>query len=1037
MRIGVLGATAAWRPDGAPVAVGGPRSRALLALLALDAGRFVSAERLIDGMYGEAPPEGAANALQSQVSRLRSALKELAPIEFTAAGYRLVLEPGEVDVHRFEELARSGRALLGSGDNAHAADVLGEALELWRGEALADLGEAPFAATQVTRLTELRADAVDDYAEARLALGKDVIGELRETVAGNPLRERPRAQLIRALNAAGRPADALAAFEDARHTLAEELGADPGPELAEAHLAVLRGEAETPSVPALPAQLTSFVGRADELRQVSELLARNRLVTLTGPGGTGKTRLAVEVAAAESGVVAFVELAPHESGDIGAAILATLGLRDAPLNPRSGAQDPVERLISALRDRAVLVVLDNCEHVIDVAAKLTTRLLGACPGLRVLATSREPLGITGEQLAPVPRLAVPPPGTSAAQALGFPAVRLFADRAAASDPAFVVDETTIGDVQHICAALDGLPLAIELAAARVRSLEVGDIAARLDDRFRLLARGARTAEARHRSLRGVVEWSWELLGEDERQLARRLTVFPGGATTASAGEVCGADGDLLLELADKSLVEASGGRFRMLETIRAFCAEQLAEAGETGSLHRAHAEYFVRFAEEADPKLRTAEQLVWLEQIDVEYDNLLAALRWATTHDVAIALRLVLLLSTYWWMRGRRFEGAQLSLEVVRRCSPEMQAAYPEEFLLCVLGGLSGMPGHEVLAPYVPMAERYAVDIDYLPRHPIVTMLQAVVVGPPVAAEDLIAGRVKAMLTHGDPWLWALVPTGFGLQAMLSGDLDGAEDGLRKGAAQFRELGERWGLSMSLDHLSQVLGWRGRYAESRVLMDEAMALMREIGATDDCADLLCRRAESLALQGDPDGARADFELAISLARNSGMPETRAAAYIGLSTLARRGGDLGTARALSERAVAECSSGSSFAVEAVLAEAMTSLGWVAVAESALAQAASLFRKALLMADRWHAGPSGAGALEGLAAVATREGNPERAALLLGAAVALRGVAISGDADVTQVTGVLRESLGVEAFDRAYDVGRGMTAQKALTTAGITP
>ncbi len=1038
MRIGVLGATAAWRPDGAPVAVGGPRSRALLALLALDAGRFVSAERLIDGMYGEAPPEGAANALQSQVSRLRSALKELAPVEFTAAGYRLVVEPGEVDVHRFEELARSGRALVGSGDNARAADVLGEALELWRGEALADLGEAPFAATQVTRLAELRADVVDDYAEARLALGKDVIGDLRETIAANPLRERPRAQLIRAHNAAGRPADALSAFEDARRVLADELGADPGPELAEAHLAVLRGEAETPSIPALPAQLTSFVGRADELRQVSELLARSRLVTLTGPGGTGKTRLAVEVATGESGPVAFVELAPLDGSDIGAAVLAALGLRDAPVNPSGGVQGPVDRLISALRDRAVLLVLDNCEHVVDAAAKLVARLLGACPGLRVLATSREPLGITGEQLAPVPRLAVPPPGTSAVQALGFPAVRLFADRAAANDPAFIVDETTIGDVQHICAALDGLPLAIELAAARVRTLELGDIAARLDDRFRLLARGSRTAEARHRSLRGVVEWSWELLDEDERELARRLTVFSGGATTAAAAEVCGVRDavDLLPELADKSLVEASGGRFRMLETIRAFCAEQLAEAGETDTVQRAHAEYFLRFAEEADPKLRTAEQLVWLDVLDVEYDNLLAALRWATVHDLAIALRLVLMLATYWWMRGRRFEGAVLSLEVVRRCDPETQAAFPEEFLLCVLGALSGMPDHEVLAPYVPMAERYAVDLDFLPEHPIVTMLQAVVVGPPGSDETLIAGRAQSMLTHGDPWLWALVPTGFGLQAMLKGDLDAAEEGLREGAAQFRRLGERWGLSMSLDHLSQLLGWRGRYAEALVLMDEAMTLMREIGATDDCADLLCRRAESRALQGDPDGARADFELAVSLARNSGMPETRAAAHIGLSTLARRAGDLGMARALSERALAECTGGTSFAVESVRAAAITSLGWLAVAEGAAAQATDLFRQALLTANRWHAGSSGASALEGLAAVAQVEGHPERAALLLGAAVAVRGVAITGDPDVTAVRTTISESLGTEAFERAYDVGRGLTAQKALTAAGIS-
>jgi tetratricopeptide (TPR) repeat protein len=293
------------------------------------------------------------------------------------------------------------------------------------------------------------------------------------------------------------------------------------------------------------------------------------------------------------------------------------------------------------------------------------------------------------------------------------------------------------------------------------------------------------------------------------------------------------------------------------------------------------------------------------------------------------------------------------------------------------------------------------------------------------------------MLTHGDPWLWALVPTGFGLQAMLSGDLDRAEEGLREGAAQFRELGERWGLSMSLDHLSQVLGWRGQFVESLSLMDEALALMREIGATDDCADLLCRRAESRALQGDPEGARADYELAACLARNSGMPETRASAYLGMSTLARRGGDLAAARALSERALAECSSGSSFAVEAVRAAAMTSLGWVAVAEHAPAQATSLFQDALLTAGRRHAWSSGAGALEGLAAVASLEGHPERAALLLGAAVAVRGVAISGDPDVTSIAGPLRDSLGAEAFDRAYDVGRGMTAQKALTTAGVTP
>ncbi|GAB3138969.1 BTAD domain-containing putative transcriptional regulator [Amycolatopsis stemonae] len=1028
MRFGVLGAVAAWREDGTPVAVGGPRSRTLLALLALEAGRFVPAERLIDGMYGDHPPDGAANALQSQVSRLRVALKDLAPVEFTAAGYRLVVEPGEVDVLAFERLVREGRSLLKDGGHARAASTLGEALALWRGAAFTDLAGAPFAVVQATRLGELRAEAVDDLVEARLALGQadDVVAGLRETVAAHPLRERPRAQLVRALAAAGRPADALAAFEDARRTLADELGADPGPELAEAHLAVLRGETGQPAIPALPAQLTSFVGRTDELRQVADLLTRSRLVTLTGPGGTGKTRLAVELSAAEAGPVAFVELAPHGDADVARAVLGALGLRER------SPSDPAERLVSALRDRSVLLVLDNCEHVVDVAARLTARLLGACPGLRVLATSREPLGITGEQLAPVPRLAVPPPGTPAAEALAYPAIRLFADRAAASNPAFTVDDTTIGDVQHVCAALDGLPLALELAAARVRSLELGDVAARLDDRFRLLARGSRTAEERHRSLRSVVEWSWDLLGDDERELARRLTVFPGGATLDAAAEVCGADADLLLELADKSFVEAVGGRFRMLETIRAFGAEKLAEAGETDSFHRAHAEYFLRFAEEADPMLRTAAQLAWLDRIDAEYDNLLAALRWATGHDVPLALRLVPLLAMYWWMRGRRFEGAVLSLAVVERCGPEAREEYVEEFLVCVLGALSGQPD-ESLEQYLPLVHRYATSVDWAPRHPILVMLLGVVAGPPGDDEQLL-GRGEALLAQGDPWSWALLPTGMGLRAMMSGDLAGAEEGLREGAAQFRALGERWGLSMALDHLSQLLSWRGEHGAALPMMDEALGLMHEIGARDDVADLICRRAGTRLLAGDRAGARADYELAAATARRTGMPESRSAAYVGLATLARLSGDLAAARELCERALTESPAGS-FSAESVRAAAMIALGWLAVVEGRPGEAARWHREALLTGRRRHAGDVVAFALEGLAGVAATEARPERAALLLGSAVAVRGTAISGDPDVASVRARVVAALGAEAFERAYGTGAGMSAQKALTTAGL--
>ncbi|MEV8606451.1 BTAD domain-containing putative transcriptional regulator [Amycolatopsis sp. NPDC051373] len=1037
MRIGVLGAVTAWGAAGEPVVVGGPRVRALLAQLALEAGRFVPAERLIDGLYGEEPPDGAANALQSQVSRLRSALKAVAPVEFTGAGYRLVVEPDEVDVHRFERLAGDGRRELAAADATRASDLLGEALALWRGPAFADVTEAPFAATQATRLEELRSDAASDRIDAEITLGRaaEVLDELRAAVVAAPLRERSRTQLVRALHAAGRSAEALAAFEDARRTLADELGADPGPELAEAHLAALRSEPAAASSP-LPAQLTSFVGRDGELRQVGEMLRHARLVTLLGPGGTGKTRLAVEVATAHTGSAAFVELAPHVADDVGQAVLSALGLREgaSPLRG-SGVQDPVERLVSALRDQSTLLVLDNCEHVVDAAAQLLARLLPACPGLRVLATSREPLGITGEQLAPVPRLAVPPPGTPAAAALGFSAVWLFADRAAASDPAFRVDEDTIGDVQHICAALDGLPLALELAAARVRTLPVGEIAARLDNRFHLLARGSRTAEARHRSLRGVVEWSWELLDDDERRLARRLTVFSGGATLGLAEQVCEVPDtvDLLPGLADKSLVETTGERYRMLETIRAFCAEKLSGAGETARFEAAHASAFLQLAEKADPLLRTADQLRWLDRLDAEYDNLVAALRWSTDADLPTALRLTAALATYWWMRGRRYEGAMLSLEVVKRCGPVAPEGYEEQFLMCVLNAMSGAPGHDATLPYQSTVEHYARDMSWAPRHPTLSLLLGVVIGPPADEETLFTR--SSIMAGGDPWSSALVPMGTGLRAMLTGDLDEAETKLREGESRYRALGERWGLSMSLDHLSQLLTWRGRWDEAMAAMTESMDLMQQLGAADDYADLLCRRADSRTLRGDVAGAREDYSKVIALARRSGMPETRASGYVGLAALARRDGDLAGARSLAERALAECTSGS-FSVAAVRGAATIALGWVAVAAGHASEARALMREAVEAAHRWQDSTVLASALECVAGAALLEGHAEEAAMLLGAAVAARGTDVAGQPDVAEVADRARAQLG-PGYDRYYAGGRELTVQKALTAAGIAP
>ncbi|WP_409489326.1 BTAD domain-containing putative transcriptional regulator [Amycolatopsis sp. cmx-11-12] len=1036
MRFGVLGATEVRREDGTAVPVGGPRVRTLFALLALEAGRVVPAERLIDGLYGEQPPEGVANALQSQVSRLRGALKDVAPVEFSPAGYRLAVDPDDVDVHRFERLAAEGRRTLAAGDAAKASELLRDALGLWRGPAFADITDAPFRDPQVTRLAELKTSAIEDRVEAELKLGRheDVLAELREVIDGQPLRERPRALLIRALHAAGRQADALTAFEDARRVLAEELGADPGPDLAAAHLAVLRGE--TPpakaATAALPAQLTSFIGREGDLRHVLAQLDRSRLVTLTGPGGTGKTRLAVEAAAEVSLPVVFVELAPYtEDADVAHAVLTALGLRTVPLGTVTAPVEnaPLERLIDALADRAVLLVLDNCEHLVDAAAKLAARLLAAAAALRVLATSREPLGITGEVVSPLPRLAVPPPGTAPGRSLEFAAVRLFADRAQANDPGFAVDDTTAGDVQRICAALDGLPLAIELAAARVRTLPVGEIAARLDDRFRLLSRGSRAAENRHRTLRGVVEWSWDLLEEDERRLGRRLTVFAGPTSLADAETVCAVpDTEYLLpSLVDRSLVERTGDRYRMLETIRAFFAEKLTEAGETEQMRRTHAECFLALAEEADPLLRTGEQLVWLDRIDAAYDDLLAALRWASEADERIALRLSASLVTYWWMRGRRFEGSMLSLEVVKHLGQRPPEDLEEEYQISVLNAAAGARGHEALDRHLPPVTGLMLDMVRAPRNPALLLLLGVVAGPP-GDDDALLKRSQALLAHSDAWSLALAPTGYGLRALMRGELETAEGFLREGAAAFREIGERWGLSMALDHLSQILVWTNRQTEALEMMNEALRLMRELGASDDNADLLCRRGESKLLHGDAPGARADFELAVEIARRAGMPESRATGYVGLALLARHEGDLATARALSELALAECHGGS-FAADGVRAGARISLGWVVAAEGDIDQAEELHRQALLSADQWHDSTTVAYAVEGLAGVALLRDDPERAAVLIGAAVTIRGTPFAVDLDAALLRTTVRERLG-EDFDQAYRRGLGLRGAAQL-------
>ncbi|ANZ40723.1 hypothetical protein BBK82_36755 [Lentzea guizhouensis] len=838
MEFGVLG----------PVLVGGrevaaPRQRALLAMLALDAGRIVGHDQLIGGLYPDRPA-GAAHAVQSQVSRLRRTVPGLV-VEHHAAGYRLVADPVDVDVHLCAELLTAGRGA--------------QALALWRGRALADV-EAPFADDARARLEELRISCV---------VAGGTTADLRGLLGVHPLREDVRAALVRALHRDGRQSEALDVYAQGRELLAGELGVDPSPDLAAAHLEVLRAQAPHRGV---PAQLTSFVGRDEDLRRVVKWLGENRLVTLIGPGGTGKTRLAVETAAREPGEVAFVDLSA--TTDVARAVLDGAGLREAGL--LSAPVSVEDRLLGALRTRSVLLVVDNCEHVVDEAARVLGAVLSHCPQVRVLATSREPLGITGETLSPVAALD------------DEAAARLFLDRARAVRPGFTADP---GVVTQICRGLDGIALAIELAAARVRSLPVSEIATRLDDRFRLLSKGSRTAAPRHRTLHAVVEWSWDLLTDAERDLAARFTVFSGGAGLDGVTAVTGSDVDTLTSLVDKSLVEVVGDRYRMLDTIRAFCASHAPD------LRADHARWFLTRAQLAEPHLRGHDQIEWLARLTDDHDNLTAAVTWATTGDVGLALELVAALATYYWCRGLRTEAATRAEAVLRACGETAPPGREQEYALCLLLAWPVATGDQTAR--IRQADALLDELRDPPRYPIMTLMWGMALGAP--EDDSQVWHRRNNLLGDDPWSRALALVGDGLVAWHGGDHDKARRMLADGARWFGQLGDRWGAALAHNQLGEIALSLGDTDDALRCFDRGRGLLAELGAAEDTAEAVISRAHARLVAGDRAGARADFELGLAQARRAGATNVQAGGHLGLAELARLGGDHTTAMAECDRA----------------------------------------------------------------------------------------------------------------------------------------
>jgi len=1065
VQVGILGPLEV-RRGGAPIDVGGGRLRALLARLALDAGTAVGTASLVEAVWGDDPPADPGNALQTLVSRLRRSLGDAGLVRQAPGGYRLALEPDAVDAHRFERLVRSGRAAVAAGEPERGARLLREALALWRGPALADVADRLFATAPAARLADLRRAAVEDRIDADLALGRarEVVPELAALVGEHPLDERLARQLITALFRSGRQADALAAYQRLRSRLADDLGLDPAPETQAAHLAVLRGDpapagadppAEEPPAPAartnLRAQLSSFVGREDDVERVRKLLAESRLVTLVGSGGAGKTRLASEAAArwvdeTPDGVW-FVELAPvTDPVQLPQTVLGSLGLRESDLLDRTGRRDPTGRLLDALADRRCVLVLDNCEHLVGPVAELADTLLARCPLLRIVSTSREPLGLVGESLAIVPPLALPANGVAAAEALAYPAVKLFADRAAAASPGFAVDDTTAPAVVEICRRLDGLPLAIELAAARLRTLPVEHVAARLDDRFRLLTGGSRVAIGRHRTLRAVVEWSWDLLTEPERRLAERVAVFPAGVTPASAETVCAGPDlpaaevfDLLAALVDKSLLQVAGAvgaepRYRMLETLREYGIERLAERGELAATRAAHARFFVAFARVAEPHLRAAEQLDWLARLDAERDNIIAALSYLGDSGEAVAaLALAYSSSTYWMMMGAHAEAATwlgFALAVPGEVPADDRLAAEAGYLInALISSTDGADAGDMIRRLGEIGHQLD-DVDPAGR-PLLALLKPLVAVLAGQDERFPALLAEAM-TNQDRWVRAMAWMLSAGTAENSGDIVRLRSEIAAAVTEFRGIGERWGLAGSLTSQARLFTLDGDLDAAAAAYQEAAGLLRELGANGDQGMLRVWLVDLRARQGDFAGAHAELRRAQAAIAAAGTLHhvffTRTAA----AQLARYAGDLAGAARLYAEAEAEVDRfASTHPVHSHARAVVLACGaLIALAAGDLDRAGTVLGAAYPIALSTKDMPIVAAVGIAVADWECHRGRPGSAAEILGAAAQLAGSDDPTNLDVRRITGDLRAALGADGFAAAYDRGRRLERDAAV-------
>ncbi len=895
---------------GRDLAIGGRRQRGLLALLVLEQGRPVSSERLAEELWQGRPPAGFETTMRSYVSRLRGALGESVSLTGGGAGYSLEVRAEAVDSARFERLLKEARDAAGRGAVMRAVERSRSALSLWRGEALADVADdSASLRLEAERLEELRLAALELRIGTELELGsiEQLVEELATLVRVHPYRERFWRLLMLALYRVERQADALAAYQRARSLLVGELGLEPSEQLRELEQAILRHEVPPPRPPELrhnlPSPATSFVGRSAELADVETLVAEGRLVTLTGVGGVGKTRLALETASRllpdfADGVFWCDLSALSEPALVPHAVARAFDVREP------AATSLLHDLTARLRETEALLLLDNCEHLREACAELVLALLPACPRLRLLATSREPLGADGETDYPVPPLSGVAAEGEPGESLASEAVLLFLARARAARPSLVADDAALAAAGRICAELDGLPLAIELAAARAKALSFPEIEARLADRFRFLVSWRRLTPARHQTLREAMDWSYESLTPEEQSLLPRLAVFSGGFTLEAAAAVClGDDAERALELVGR-LVDASlvvprqhgdVTRYGLLETVRQYARERLDDESERAGTERRLAQYVLGRVEGAQSGQLSALQ-EWVAALEPERGNLRTALTWSRDDgEPEWLLRLVSGVWRFWWVNGDLDEGTmwlETALEQDRRSDLALRAATLEGAagLAWAKGDLERAREHAESALTLFTA---AGDHRGEQAALIVLGLVALARGDDDHGRSEFERSRELAERYGPRPTLATTYHNLGSVAYSERDLERATCLYRRARAVFEQDSDAYGTALSDLYLGFVAAEVGRYEDAGVQFSAALRVFRRMRFPQYASQCVAGIAAVVRAREQPQEATRLFAAASALRSRAGIAPSVVAALWEREQAATRA-DLGDA-----------------------------------------------------------------------------------------------------------------------------------------------